>query len=78
LRTALILACVSFVFIFLPYIGWFLDLVIGPAAFATSAAAIVQGVRRRADRVAAIAVLMLTLPAFAWACFALFGGMTGF
>ena len=73
-KAALILGCVSFALFFIAYIGWALDIVLGPVALGISVWALVRAVRGGVGRGQAVAGLLLSLPAFVWACYALTPG----
>jgi hypothetical protein len=67
--TSLVLGCSSLAFIVIAYIGWALDLLLGPAAFITSICSLVAGVRKRTFRGMALGGLLTSLPAVAWTCY---------
>jgi hypothetical protein len=72
--TALWLAVASFLLLFVAYLGWIADVVVGPVAFGVSVAATVRTAVKGADRGLALGALALSLPALAWAVYALAGG----
>jgi hypothetical protein len=72
-KAAPILGGVSLALTVIPGIGWLADIVFGPVAFGVCLAALVRALRRHADRTRSLVGLLLSLPGFAWACYALIG-----
>lgn len=63
----------SFGMLFIAYLGWAADVLLGPIAFLTSIVAAVQALWTRADRFFTFGALLIAAPAFAWAVYALTG-----
>ena len=72
--TALGFAVGSFCLLFVAYIGWLADVVVGPIAFAVAVAAVVRALIDGVDRRLAFGSLAVSIPALAWAIYAMAGG----
>jgi hypothetical protein len=69
--TAMTLGTVSVVALFIAYVGWLADILLGPLAMLTSIAAVAHAIRRGANRLFALGALLAATPAFVWAAYAI-------